>query len=210
MGTHTFTESSRQIIVPATTPLDLDLTFKPPPGWRPNPGQATRLLHVRTPGGSRRPKDSEVFELKVSGHGRLIVELSGYGNDRPQFRPPLEMALPADGGYAVSYASGQVVVNGTSGATHLQPVGPLELVFGFDQPNGELGAPLAWTLDFDGLPAQPGTPPAPPPPPPGPPPGGDVNAAFRAELEALLERYALARGVDPLLLAVLRLTLARR
>lgn len=208
MSTHTFSNTSRQIITPAVAPLELDFTFRPPPGWSPAPGQATRLLHVRTPGGTR-PKTSEVFELKVSGNQLLVVELSGFGSRRSEFREPLKMQLPTDDRYSVVYANGAVTVNGRTGATHLAPSGALELVFGFDTPNGELGAPIGWTLDFEGLSTRPGPQPPPPPPPP-PPDGGEANAALRADLQALLTKYALARGVDPLLLAILQLAITRR
>lgn len=222
---HVFTPDTPMVVVPATAPFNRAFTLTPPPNWRAQAGVATRLLHVRT--GPGKPRDKEVFELKVGGGGGLVVELSGFGNKQAQFREPLKMPLPPDGRYAVNFADGVVSVNGVTGQTHLKPAAgsALELCFGFDSAGAELVAPIGWTLEADFLPAASGQPPVQPQPPAQPPvtsqapanppaqppaippssPGGNSKDDLRRDLTALALKYAAAQGIDPLILFGLQL-----
>lgn len=145
---HTFTSSSPQIIIPITTPFNISFTLTPPPDFHPTLGVATRLLHVRTHEG--KPKLTEIFELKVSGNGQLVCELSGYGNKQPQYIPPAKFDLPSNDQYTISYNNGVLNINNSVSLSTLLAIAngvTVELCFGFDKSNDELVAPFGWVLE---------------------------------------------------------------
>lgn len=242
MPEHVFTADHPHLLVPVTPPsgataLLVKFTLKPPANTG-HPTVPIRFLHCRLAGhAGQPPKASEIFELKLSANGMLVVELSGFGNKRPEFREPLKLDMPEDGKVSVRLGvAGLLNVNGHDGQTHLGITGPLELVFGMEKSFPDLAAPLGWTLSWSDdaiswesvsgspaptpLPSAPATPSAPAQTPPAPPaavtpppatlhPDADANAELKKDLEALALKYAVAKGIDPMILMVLQLAIAK-
>lgn len=182
--THTFTSSQPQLgPFKIKVPVSLTFTATPPDGWRPVSGVATRLLHLRTREGS--PRETEVAEVKISGGGMVVVERTGFGNKQPQWRDhqPIKFNRPSDGRYVFSFAGGVVKVNDESGSTTLAPADgtELELLLGFTKLDGELVAPIGWTVVYDIVDGGTGEVP--------PPPGNDAGAALIADLTAVVRKY---------------------
>lgn len=248
MPQHSFSKTQPQVIVPVTPPpgataLLLAFSLTPPSDWThpvDDEGQKARirLLHFRRAGVSGPPKNSEIFELVLTANGQLVCELDGFGPRRQEHKPPQKLGSPT-GDYRIRHRGGDGTVTIESSAaaaadTHLgwSPGMPLELVFGFEG-QGDLQAPLGWTLSWGegairwegaGPTPQPTPQPQPTPEPtpvpvptpqptpvpvPQPPPGTDPKDALVADLKALLLRYAAAQGIDPLLLLTLRLLVER-
>lgn len=221
-----FTSEDSQLELSVSLPLQKTIKFFPPAGWRPVPGVATRLVHLRT--GPGKPRNTEICEIKISGNGIPVIERSGFGSQNPNFLEPLKLTRPADHTYEFGYSGGQVTVNGATGRTHINHSGSAQLLFGFDKPNDELTAPIGWTLELADIPEpQPEPKPDPKPDPepepkpnPQPEPKPDptpepqpipkpdptnINTMIVADLQMLLTKYAMLKGVDPMLVMFLNM-----
>jgi hypothetical protein len=160
MPEHLFTTSAPQISFSLPAPpedasaLSLAFEMDPPAGF--SPGAQIRLCHVKLAGVKGLPKKSQIFELKVSGNGQLVCELSGFGNKRPEFVEPLKLGEPT-GSYGAVYDPYEGVVdietstNTGSGTAHIKSgPRPVEVLFGFALVGKKLSPPIGWTLRWEG------------------------------------------------------------
>ena len=241
MPEHRFTEND-QIKVDLQTPAGATAVIiraRVQKGPEPPAGETIRLFYLRL-AKEGKVRETQILEL-IYRDGSYTAGFSGFGGgkkamDNPENRLKLlpihmgpfpraefgvTLTVPLNSGKnaAVGLDGGKVAESPTEITPGSQP---LVLLLGF-QGEGDLRAPVGWTISWENNAVEwvgassPGTPPSPPSPPvvvtpptpstpPAPPSGLDWKAELRKELEQLAWKYAVQ--AEPQILLGLQLLLA--
>lgn len=190
-----------------------------------NFGDTYRLLHLRLKKPGRPARETQLVEL-ICRNGTFTAGFTGFGGGKkamenpenrkrllPQHMGPVAapefdvtMTYQFSGEHAVVAAGSKVAESATELASN---GAPMELVLGFSG-EGDLKPPVGWEISWadDGsaiewVGATTSTPPGPAPGPVSEP--STAGTDLKADLETVIRKYELIRGIDPLLIAVLKL-----